>query len=110
MSSVPKVRPPLPVPSEPQPVYHKLLSYDAMIGIFGALMIFAATGYNLTFAMWIAGICVTVWLWHLLHRVAPVTARVILAIFLFFVLVLASIMNGGRYYGGGYYGRRRRWW
>ena len=97
---------PPPGPSVPLvvPVVYKPLSLDAMIGIFCLLFFFALGGYSLNFVLVVGGIGLTVWAWRQLSRVAPVTAQVILLIFL--VLLSALLSAAGR---GGRRGRWRGW-
>ena len=84
------------------PTWQNKLSLDQMIGGFCLCLLFAASGYNLKLAAWGFAIASIVLAWRLLRRVAPMTADVILLIFM--TLVLALISGGRRGYG-----RWRRW-
>lgn len=83
-----------PVPSVP-PVYYKQLSLDAMIGICFLLFVFALGGYSVNFVLWVGGIALTIWAWRKLYSVAPVTAQIILIVFIVLISALISLGNSG---------------
>ena len=83
------------------------LSLDAMIGIAFAIFAFSLTGFSPKVALFVVCCGIVYLLWRWLATIAPVTAQVLLAIFMFFLYVLVLLITGGR--GGGYY-RGRRWW
>ena len=77
------------------PFFNKPLSLDAKIGLGALFVLVASTGFNVKFMLFIGGVWAIIVGWRALHRVAPVTANVIVCIVGIFIL---AMLGGGRGY------------